>query len=105
MAISPPVQAPTPPPAPGEPHAGRFVRWHQRVLGFCFAIFALEVGLFLLMFPWLRSWDLNWVPMKLPSLRAFWMNPYFRGAISGLGLLNLYVGITEMGRQIRSLFS
>ena len=33
------------------------------------------------------------------------MSPYFRGALSGLGLLNIYVALAEAGRQLKSLFS
>jgi hypothetical protein len=97
-----------PPPPPGQQdgvRSGKLLKWHQRVLGFCFAIFALEVGLFLLLFPWLNSWDLNWIPLQTRWLRDIWLNPYFRGALSGLGLINLYVGLSELGRQLRSLFS
>jgi hypothetical protein len=32
------------------------------------------------------------------------MSPYFRGALTGLGLVNLYVGFEEFLRQLRSLF-
>src|ERR1700745_1291110 len=78
MSISPHIETP-PPSGPRESRpVGRFFKWHQRILGFCFAIFALELGLFLLVFPWLRSWDLNWVPLQSPALRTFWLSPYFR---------------------------
>jgi hypothetical protein len=80
----------------------RFTRWHRRVLGFCLVIFAFELGLFLLVFPWLRSWDLNWVPVHSPRFADLWMNRYFRGALSGLGLLNIYIAIAEFARQLRS---
>lgn len=83
----------------------RFMRWHRRVLGFCLVIFAFELGLFLLVFPWLRSWDLNWVPVHSPKFADLWMSPYFRGALSGLGLLNIYIAIAEFVRQLKSVFS
>ena len=38
-------------------------------------------------------------------LSNIWMNQYFRGALSGLGLLNMYVAAVEAGRQIMTLFS
>ena len=49
----------------------RFVRWHGRVLGICLVIFAFELGLFLLVFPWLPNWDLNWIPLHSPFLLLF----------------------------------
>ena len=82
-----------------------FVRWHRRVLGICLVIFAFELGLFLLVFPWLPNWDLNWLPLHLRFLSDLWMNQYFRGALSGLGILNIYVAVTEASRQVISAIS
>ncbi len=91
----------TPPPQ----STTRFVRWHRRILGICLVIFAFELGLFLLVFPWLPNWDLNWIPLHSPFLSSLWLNQYFRGALSGLGLLNIYVAVLEAGRQIAATFS
>jgi hypothetical protein len=41
--------------------------------------------------------------MQSPKFRAIWMSPYFRGALSGLGLVNIYVGVAELGRQLKGL--
>ncbi len=82
-----------------------FMRWHRRILGICLVIFAFELGLFLLIFPWLPNWDVNWIPLHSRVLSEVWMNQYFRGALSGLGLLNMYVAAIEAGRQIMSVFS
>jgi hypothetical protein len=84
------------------PH--RILKWQSRVVGFCFAIFALELGLFLVIFPWVGSWDVNWFPLQSPGVRTVWMNPYFRGALSGLGLVNVYIGLAELARHVKSLF-
>lgn len=90
------------PPGPSRP--SRFLRWHQRVLGFCLIIFAFELGLFLLVFPWLRSWELNWVPVHSPTFSDLWMSRYFRGVVSGLGLLDIYIACGELVRQLKVLF-
>jgi len=100
----------TPPPAAtSDPtpttRSTRFARWHGRVLGFCLVIFAFELGVFLLVFPWLRSWDLNWVPVHSPKFADLWISPYFRGALSGLGLLNIYIAVAEFVWQLKSIFS
>lgn len=96
-----------PPEISSETHSAarppRFMRLHRRILGFCLVIFALELGLFLLVFPWLSSWGMSWVPAHSPKFADLWMSRYFRGALSGLGLLNIYVAIVEFLRQIRSL--
>jgi len=33
-----------------------------------------------------------------------WLNAYFRGALSGLGLLNVYVAFLEAARQVAAFF-
>ncbi len=83
---------------------GRFERWHRRILAFCLIVFALEIGLFLLAFPWTMWWGMNWIPAHSPYWNGLWMSRYFRGVISGLGLLNLYVAAGEFLRQVHSLF-
>ncbi len=83
------------------PADSRMLRWHRRVLGFCLVIFALELGLFLLAFPWRPEWEMSWIPVHSKRLAPIWMSPYFRGVVSGLGLLNLGVAFAELGRQIQ----
>ncbi|MGA8026250.1 MAG: hypothetical protein WB992_03835 [Bryobacteraceae bacterium] len=100
MSAPPPV-APVTPPAAKPRH---FLRWHRRILGFCLVVFAFEVGLFLLVFPWLDNWDLNWIPVHSHRFSDLWMSRYFRGAISGLGLLNIYIALMEFAKQVKSLF-
>lgn len=82
----------------------RLFRWQQRVLHFCFIAFAFELGLILIVFPWNGSWDLHWVPAQSDFLRAVWLNHYFRGALSGIGVLNVYIALAEFYRWLRSLF-
>jgi len=91
--------------APPPVKQSRFLRWHRRVLGFCLVIFAFELGLFLVVFPWLRTWEMSWVPVHSPRFAVIWMSPYFRGFISGLGFLNIYVAIVEAVKQLKALFS
>jgi hypothetical protein len=79
------------------------MKWHRRLLGIVLIIFAFELGLFLLIFPWLDSWNMNWIPLHSPRFAGFWMSGYFRGSLSGLGLLNIYVALAEATKQITSL--
>jgi hypothetical protein len=96
--MSAPSAAPPPVRPPG------FMKWQRRVLGICLILFSFELGLILLFFPWRSSWDLNWIPLHEPRLARIWMSGYFRGALNGLGLLNIYVALSEARRQITSLF-
>lgn len=97
-----PAQTPLAPESTNKP--GRFARWHRRVLGFCMIIFALEIGVFLVVFPWLSNWDQSWIPVHSPRFANVWTSPYFRAALSGLGLLNIYVAAMELLSQLKSIF-
>ena len=59
--------------------------------------------MFLLVFPWLDPWSNNWIADWLPGLSGLWENPYFRGAVSGLGAANLYISFLEVFRLKRAL--
>jgi hypothetical protein len=83
-----------PPPLPGG-------RWQNRLLRICFAIFTFEVGIFLVIFPWMGNWNSNYFQGLIPALRDFWSDPYFRGALTGLGFVNLYIACLEVVRLLR----
>ena len=59
------------------------------------ALFA-EVGLVLVVMPWSPLWDRNYFLEALPHLRALVTSNYFRGAISGLGLINIAASVVEL---------
>ncbi len=76
--------------------------WPSRLLNICFAIFAFEIGIFLVIFPWMDDvWKMNSFQSAFPALRNVWEDPYFRGALTGLGLLNVYVAFWELLRSLR----
>jgi hypothetical protein len=76
-------------------------RWYQKVSAVLLVTFCLEIGLFLLIFPWTGYWDNNYFSLLTPEWRQYWINPYFRGAISGLGIGNLYISVGEVLRLRR----
>jgi len=59
------------------------------------ALFA-EVGLVLVVMPWSPLWDRNYFLEAVPYLRAVVTSNYFRGAISGLGLINIAAAVVEL---------
>ena len=77
----------------------------RRVWAILFAIFAFEIGTFLLVFPWMDSWTLNHLPSFFPGreidLQDLWDDPYFRASLSCLGLLNVYIALREALYLIR----
>jgi hypothetical protein len=56
----------------------------------------LVVGGFLMLLPWLRFWENNALLYLFPSLRPVVANPFLKGAILGLGLVNLLIGLHEI---------
>jgi hypothetical protein len=100
-----PEAAPEPAPAPELPSGKRIGRLWQRLWVVLFAIFAFEIGAFLVVFPWTDSWILNQLPSFFPSyqiaVQDIWDDPYFRGALSCLGLVNLYIALREIIQLIR----
>jgi len=86
----------------GEPSpGGAQPRRSNRLLRVCFSIFTLEVGLFLVVFPWMDAWDLNYLQDLAPWVQDLWLSNYFRGAVSGLGLVNVYLALAEAVRLLR----
>ena len=55
-----------------------------------------EVGFVLAVVPWTRHWGQNYFVETIPYVQAVASNHYVRGAVSGLGLVNLFAGITEL---------
>lgn len=55
----------------------------------------VELGLLLLVLPWSAFWDRNYF-VAIPALEPILTSPFLRGAISGLGLLNLAAAVAEM---------
>jgi len=51
--------------------------------------FYLEIGVFLLVLPWTSIWEFNYFRFRYPELTAWMLNFYLRGAVSGLGLVDL----------------
>jgi hypothetical protein len=87
---------PADPVAPGAPK-----RWQGRLLTICFAIFSFEVGLFLVIFPWQDSWTLNYFQGIHPALENLWDEPSFRGLLTGLGFVNIYIALLQVIRLLR----
>lgn len=69
----------------------------NRFLFFIYLLYCFEVGLFLVIFPWMQLWGSNALLTYFPDLmREIVLSNYARGAVSGLGLANLLMGIREV---------
>jgi hypothetical protein len=68
-------------------------------LSFYFYVFyCFEVGIFLIVAPWWlpQVWEQNYLYYLVPVLRPVFLSGYFRGGVSGLGIVNILLGISEV---------
>ena len=75
--------------------------WYHKMYAVLFITFCLEVGIFLVVFPWTDYWEANYFSGLVPELREWWENPYVRGAVSGLGAVNVWIAVVEAFRLRR----
>ncbi|MEW6131421.1 MAG: hypothetical protein AB1757_30615 [Acidobacteriota bacterium] len=67
-----------------------------------FILICFEIGLLLTILPWLGypNWGENYLLFlladKLPGVSKFMASGFVRGAVSGLGLLNIWIGVMEI---------
>jgi hypothetical protein len=61
-----------------------------------FVAYFLEVGLLLVLVPWSAFWERNYFVAIFPSLVYVLRNNFLRGAVSGLGIVNLLMGFHDL---------
>ena len=67
-----------------------------------YVAFFLEVGLLLAVLPWSTFWERNYFAESWSPLQTFVTNNFVRGAVSGLGIVNLAIGVAELARVFYS---
>ena len=72
------------------------VHWLQKLAAVFFVLFCFELGVFLLLVPWTALWDRNYLSSLTPQWYGVWTSNFFRGAMSGIGIVNLYIAFLEM---------
>lgn len=61
-----------------------------------FLAYFVEVGLVLLVVPWSPFWDRNYLVTLWPAIAPVTGSNFVRGAVSGLGLINLWAAVAEI---------
>jgi hypothetical protein len=70
--------------------------WLQRLSLFVLVLFCVYLGGLLAFLPWWpRVWDQNLLIESHPAVAAVLHNGAVRGLISGLGLLDIWIGVSE----------
>lgn len=73
--------------------AGARLALFRRLL---FIALLLEAGLLLVLIPWSTLWDRNYLASLVPGLQACVSSNYVRGAVTGLGLVNVWTALVEL---------
>ena len=60
----------------------------------------LLVGLILTVAPWTPLWEANYLLSPHPALRVFLLSAFTRGAVSGLGLINIVLALHEVHQYL-----
>lgn len=72
--------------------------WMQRLFLVTIVIICLWVGLVLAVLPWTAVWTDNSLVMSSPRLREVLGTGFVRGLVTGLGLIDLWIGVSEAVR-------
>jgi hypothetical protein len=65
----------------------------NRVLGAVLVVVCCMMGAVLFYLPWTGVWEQNYFLSHFPSLMPVLLHPSFRGAVSGLGILDIFLAI------------
>jgi hypothetical protein len=61
---------------------------------------SLLVGIVLVFAPWTPLWDSNWLLPVWPGLRGLLTSPFTRGAVTGLGLVNVLLALSDVRARL-----
>jgi hypothetical protein len=59
----------------------------------------IELGLMLIVVPWSEYWEMNYFLIQYPRLGLVASNSFLRGAVSGLGVMNVLLALESFRRR------
>jgi hypothetical protein len=65
-----------------------------------FLLVWVELGLVLVLVPWSAFWEANYFLVRYPGIDLLARSPYLRGAISGLGVMNIFLALESFRRRM-----
>ena len=69
----------------------------NRILSAVLVVVCCMMGAVLFYLPWTGIWEQNYFLSHFPSLMRILLHPSFRGAVSGLGILDIFLAIRMIG--------
>lgn len=71
--------------------------WLQRLSLALLALFCVYIGLIVVVLPWKQDlWIHNTWLVAHPAIHGFVQQGWFRGVVTGLGLIDIWIGISEV---------
>jgi hypothetical protein len=70
------------------------------VAAFLSILSSLLVGVALVCAPWSPLWDANWLLTVWPAARGLVLSGFTRGAVTGLGLVNLALALRDVHARL-----
>ena len=61
----------------------------------------IELGLLLIVVPWSTYWERNYFAQVSPLVQVIVTNNFVRGAITGLGAVNVIAALTDLAALVR----
>jgi hypothetical protein len=61
-----------------------------------YIVYSFMVGGFLVILPSQRFWDNNFIVYYFPNIAPIVSSPFLKGAVLGLGIVNILIGIQEL---------
>ena len=71
----------------------------NRLLSALLVVVLFIMGAILFYLPWTAIWEKNYFLAHYPSLMRVLLHPSFRGVVSGLGVLDIFLAITMLGSE------
>ncbi|HUO83610.1 MAG TPA: hypothetical protein VM534_00715 [Thermoanaerobaculia bacterium] len=71
-------------------------------LSLLFIVYCFEAGLFFIIAPWTRFWSVNPLLHASAGVGSLVDNFYFRGLVSGFGVVHLILGVVEIISLVRA---
>lgn len=97
---APPEPAPLPP-SPEQNATPVHRRWYRYLGPGIFALFCIELGVLLVLAPWIDIYERNVYQFIPLAWQPFLLSHHFRGALSALGFLNFLIALNELIDLVR----
>jgi hypothetical protein len=87
--------APSSPEDEAEPEEAPLPIWMQRTNVVMKFLICVWLGMVISVLPWTPAWTDNGLMMSLPKFRALASMNFVRGIVTGIGLIDIWIGIWE----------